>query len=290
MRFVSVLLLSVAVAAGGMTSLKVMPGAREAGMGNVGVASASGASAMAWNPAATAGVRGFAATAGYARWLLDTHQQSLFLVRDLCFLHVGLGVTGFTAGAFEYRADVPSDVPLVDFVPGEYGFRLNIARRLGRVQAGVSARYYYSKVMTEAAGGLGLEAGVRAGPFAGFSAGAALLDFGRNLVYYQESFRLPTRVKAGGAWRTEVGSRSGLEFGVEASYYVYTGAVNAHGGVEFLWNDLLALRGGYEWLDGTSRPGFGLGLVAGSLRFDYSFTPLNDNLGTAHRVAVALGG
>ena len=290
MRRAALLLLLAAAALAGMSSLKVMPGVREAGMGDAGVAGAAGAFGIAWNPAAAADVRGFAASASYAKWLLDSHQQSLFLVRDFSLFRAGFGVTGFTAGAFEYRSDVPTEEPLGDFVPGEFSFRVTVARRFGIVDAGISARYYYSKVMADAANGPGVDAGVRVAPVEGLAFGASLTDFGRNLVYYYESFRLPTRARAGAVYRLPLGGRNRLELAGEGGYYVYTKTFNVHGGAEFLWNELLALRAGCEWLDGPVRPGFGLGLLAGRLRFDYSFTLLNDDLGAAHRFALGLGG
>jgi hypothetical protein len=104
------LLLAVCLLAGlatagptGFSSLKILPGVREAGMAGVGAASAFGPQAIALNPAAGAGIAGFAAVASYAKWLLDTHHQSLFVARSFPALCVGLGVSSFSAGQFEYR-------------------------------------------------------------------------------------------------------------------------------------------------------------------------------------------
>ncbi len=267
-----------------------MPGVREAGMGNTGVASAIGAQAMSWNPAASAGVRGFAASASYVKWLLDTRQQSLSLVRGFGFASLGVGLSVFEGGAFEHRAEVPIEEPLGEFMPYDFNFRLNVSRSFGPVvQAGLSGRYYYSKIMESTAHGPGLEAGVRVGPVEGLTVGASVVDFGKNLVYYRESFRLPTRARLGMGYGLCLGSAR-FDLGLDGSYFVYTGAVNVHSGVEFRWDELVALRAGHEWLDGQSRFGFGLGLMLSQFRFDYSFTPLNDDLGTAHRVSVGLSG
>src|SRR5512143_2576436 len=129
-------------------------------MGGAGVASAFGPQAITLNPAAGAGTRGFAASASYAKWLLDAHHQSLFVSRNFSALCVGLGFTGFSAGKFEYRVK-PTEDPLGTFSPYAFSAYLNLARPIGRmVQVGLPARYFYSRIYENAAAGVGIDGGV----------------------------------------------------------------------------------------------------------------------------------
>lgn len=287
-RALFALLALAATLPAGMYSLKVMPGPRAAAMGGAGV-TLDGPQGMAWNPAAGAGVSAFSIQAGYGRWLLDSHQEAISLVRGFSFLNVGLGVTAFHAGAFEYRTEVPTEEPLGTFSPAEYAFQLNLSRRFGIVDAGLSGRYYYAKTMEDEASGPGIDAGVRVRPLDGLELGASLTDFGTNLAYIRESFRLPTRARLGASWRRCVGSQLDVEVAAQGSYFVYTGGVNVGGGVELGWNRAVFLRGGYEWLGARGRPTCGLGVALGDFRFDYALGALNDGLGVSHRLALGFG-
>lgn len=287
-RVLSVLLAVAAVASAGMYSLKVMPDARAAGMGNAGV-TAAGPRGIAWNPAAGAGVDGFAVQAGYGKWLLDAHQEALSLVRSTRLLNVGLAVTAFNAGRFEYRTEVPTEEPLGYFTPAEYVFALNLSRRFGIVDVGLSGRYYYAKTFEDEASGPGADLGVRVRAVEGLELGLSLTDFGKNLIYVRESFRLPTRARLGAAWTQCLGPAWAAELAVQGSYFVYTGDVNVGGGAELAWNQTLFLRGGYEWLGSRGRPAGGLGVGLGDFRLDYALALLNDGLGTSHRLTIGFG-
>ena len=289
-RMLAVVLLP-ALALGGFSSLKVLPGVREAGMGNAGVASGFGPQAMVWNPAATAGVSGFAARASYAKWLLDTHQEAVYVVRSLRVLNVGVGVAGFSAGKFEYRTEVPTEKPLGEFEPGDFHFHLNVSRSFGPiVDFGLTGRFYYTKAFEEYALGPGLDVGVRVRPVCGLALGASVVDFARTMAYRREVFRLPVRARLGAAYSMTASGRFSVSVTGDGSYYFYTKSVNVQTGVEVGWSDFVFLRAGGEWLGEVIRPAAGLGVKAGRIRFDYSFAPLNDDLGQAHRFAFALGG
>jgi hypothetical protein len=285
-----VILLPV-LALGGFSSLKVLPGVREAGMGNAGVASGFGPQAMVWNPAATAGVLGFAARASYTKWMLDTHQEAVYVVRNLRALNVGVGVTGFSAGKFEYRTEVPTEEPLGEFEPGDFHFHLNVARSFGSmVDLGLTGRLYYTKAFEEYALGPGLDVGIRVRPVCGLVLGASVVDFARTMAYQREVFRVPVRARLGAAYDMAASEHISVSVTGEGSYYFYARSFDAQTGLEVGWSDFVFLRVGGEWLGETIRPAAGLGVKAGGIRFDYSFTPLNDNLGQAHRFALALGG
>jgi hypothetical protein len=287
-RVLLALLAAAATGLGGMYSLKVMPGARAAGMGSAGVTGA-GPQGISWNPAAGASVDGFAVQAGYGKWLLDAHQEALSVVRGTGLVNVGLAVTAFNAGRFEYRTEVPTEEPLGYFNPAEYVFMLNLSRRFGIVDVGLSGRYYYAKTMEDEASGPGADLGVRVRPVDGLELGLSLTDFGKNLAFIRESFRLPTRARLGAAWTQCLGPEFAAELVAQGSYFVYTGDVSVGGGVELGWNRTLFLRGGYEWLGARGRPTGGLGVGLGEFRFDYALALLNDGLGTSHRLTIGFG-
>ncbi|MCX6842400.1 MAG: PorV/PorQ family protein [candidate division WOR-3 bacterium] len=284
------LLVGLAVAVPtGFSSLKILPGVREAGMAGTGAASAFGPQAITLNPAAGAGVAGFAAVASYTKWILDTHHQSLFVARNFSALCVGVGVSSFSAGEFEYRVK-PTEEPIGTFSPTDFTAYLNLARPIGSiVQAGLTGRYFYSRVYDNDAAGLGIDGGVRVLPVKRLTVGASVVDFGKTMSYVREVFWLPTRGRLGVSYDLVPFEHGRVTLAADGSYFFYSRVQGAAAGLEFAWSEVVALRAGYDFLSQANHLNFGLGLRAGVFRFDYSFSAMNLDLGGAHRVSVGLG-
>jgi len=286
-----VCLLAGLAAAGptGFSSLKILPGVREAGMAGTGAASAFGPQAITLNPAAGAGVAGFAAVASYTKWILDTHHQSLFVARNFSALCIGAGVSSFSAGEFEYRIN-PTEDPIGTFTPTDFTAYLNLARPIGSiVQAGLTGRYFYSRVYDNDAAGLGIDGGVRVMPVKRLTVGASVVDFGKTMTYEREVFWLPTRGRLGVSYDLVPFEHGRVTLAADGSYFFYSGVQGAVAGLEFAWSEVVALRAGYDFLSQANHLNFGLGLRAGVFRFDYSFSAMNLDLDGAHRVSVGFG-
>ena len=273
----------------GFSSLRVEPGVREAGMGGAGGAAAFGPQAIVWNPSANAGAEGFSATVHYTNWLLDMHQQSVFVARSTPVLGIGLGAVSFSAGQFEYRTD-PTAEPIGTFEPVEMTFYLNLARRVvERVDAGITVRYFYSRIMADAATGLGLDGGVRVRPWRALSLGASVVDFGQTLTYEREVFWLPTRGRLGAGYDLTPLDRLRVTAAVDGEYYFYSGEPGITAGVEAAWDELVLVRAGYDFLGDGQRLSAGLGLKLGRFHFDYGLAPLRRDLGVGHRLSLGFG-
>jgi hypothetical protein len=288
---VFVVLVAALAAAGptGFSSLKILPGVREAGMGGTGAASAFGPQAISVNPAAGAATNGFAATASYAKWILDTHHQSLFVARSFQTLCVGVGFTSFSAGQFEYRVK-PTEDPVGTFTPTDFTAYFNLARPIGaKVQVGITGRYFYSRVYDNDAEGLGIDGGVRVMPIQRLTVGVSLVDFGKTMYYAREVFWLPARGRLGASYDIMPFEHGRLTVTADGSYSIYSKVTGAAAGLEFAWSEVVALRTGYDFLSDANHLNFGLGLRAGLFRFDYSFAVMNFDLGGAHRVSVGIG-
>jgi hypothetical protein len=257
-------------------------------MAGTGVASAFGPQAIAVNPAAGAATNGFAATASYAKWILDTHHQSLFVARSFPAMCLGVGVTSFSAGQVEYRIN-PTEDPIGTFTPTDFSAYVNLARPIGRmVQVGLTARYFYSRVYEDDAAGLGLSGGVRVMPIDRLTLGASIVDFGRKLYYVQEEFLLPTRARLGASYDIVPFDKGRLTLTADGSRFLYSNVNGAAAGLEFAWNEVVALRAGYDFLSEANHLNFGLGLRAGLFHLDYSYAVMNFDLGGAHRISVGL--
>lgn len=293
LRLTAVLFLVLTVAAGsrleGFSSLGILPGVREAAMGGAGVASASGPQAIALNPAAGAEVRGYGVTAAYTKWLLDTHHQALFAERNLRVMTVGVGVVNFSAGSFEYRTK-PTEDPLGSFVSSDFSFYLNFGREFNRfVSAGLTARYFYSKVFDQDADGIGVDLGVRVRPLRGLVLGVSVVDFGRTMSYRREVFWLPTRARIGASYDYRPNGDLRVTAALDGSRLVYRSSSDVRAGVELAWRELAMVRAGYDLLAKSSNLSVGAGVRVGPVRVDYALAPFNNGLGVAHRFGIGIG-
>jgi len=273
----------------GFSSLKIVNGVREAGMGGTGVASAFGPQAIAINPAAGAGISGFDGVASYSKWLLDMHHQSVFVARGFPALSISLGLVSHSDGQVEYRTE-PTDSPIGTFTPTDFTGYVNLARSIGsKVQVGLTGRYFYTRIYDYDAAGFGVDGGVRVTPIQRLTVGASVVDFGQTLYYVSEEFWLPTRGRLGVSYDFLPFARTRLTLSADGSYFFYSGEKGAAAGLEFAWHDQVALRAGYDFLSQANHLDFGLGLRAGRFRFDYAFAPMQFDLGGAHRVSIGFG-
>lgn len=258
-------------------------------MGATGVASGYGPQAIFWNPAVAAKLEKLAFSAGYCAWFLGAHQSSVFVVRRLSTLRVGVGLSSFSAGKLEWRDDIPSETPIGTFEPQDLTAYVNAAMPLDRLlSVGLSGRFYYSHIQAHSASGLGIDLGLRSEPLTDLALGAAVLDLGTPLTYEREKVWLPTRGKLGVAWTPKLfGQR--VTLAVDGSYSFNSGLPSVHAGGEFELAELLCVRGGCGISSQGIRPALGLGLHHSQVAIDYSLEQVGYDLGVAHRLALRLG-
>lgn len=272
----------------GFAWLTIPVGTREAAMAGTGTASSFGPQALACNPAASARGSTFSAYAGYTKWFLDTHYQSLFATRDLSHLVLGMGIASFANGRFE-RRDGPTAEPLGTFSPLDLTGYLNLSKQLASfADLGITARYFYSKIMENEASGFGGDIGCRFYPIKNLTLGAAIVDFGKTMSYSYEIFWLPTRANIGANYKLPLGSHL-INFALDCSYLFHTKKFGCSFGAEFSLADIISFRAGYDFTNRARHLNFGLGIRRGLFRVDYAFSPLGFNLGSVHRIALGFG-
>ncbi len=273
----------------GCAWLKIPVGAREAAMAGCGTATGTGPQALVYNPANSAFISPFSIQADYTKWFLDTRHQSLFLIRDCRYLVVGGGVTSFTNGKFEYRTDRPTAEPLGTFTPVDITGYFNLAKFWHRYAVtGITVRYFYSKIMSSELNGFGADVGVRSAPLKNLTIGLAVVDFGRTLSYRRDVFWLPARARLGIGYQLPLGNNR-FTGAIDGSYFFYSQKTALQIGAEFQLNQFLSLRAGYDLGNTAGNLNFGLGLTRNKIRIDYAFSPLEFNLGAAHRLAIGFG-
>lgn len=245
-----------------------------AAVGGAGTA-ARGLEFTAVNPAALDGVRG-------AQF---SHHDSPAGSQDGAIVLAHGGAWGTVSLAFQRRdwGAVAEDLGLADLSAGEQAVRVAYARPLAsRVSVGAAVSRLDSDYLGVRAGGWALDAGVQANAGAGLRLGAALVHAGRLRNDEEEEVRIPSRVRAGGAWTRPAGPvavtlladaampmegerTADLHLGSEARYARAALTASLRGGWRSLGNPYGAGDAERAW-------SFGGGMALGRIRADVART------------------
>jgi len=301
--------------------LKIGVGSRAIGMGGAFTATADDISAMYWNPAGLARINGNEATFNHVSWLADVRY-------DFAAAAVSLADFG-TLGAF---VDVLSmdemDVRTIDmpegtgerFTAGGLAIGLSYARNLtDQFSIGFNAKYIRENLWHMSSTSFGIDVGVlyRIAVLNELRLGADIANFGPkmklegrdNLYVIQvggtegnlvnsdvqlESFDLPLVFRVGAAADVLKEDVARLTLAVDAVHpNDNTGYLNT--GVEFAWNEIVFLRGGWKSLferDTEQRWTLGAGLSYEvvqdlKLKVDYAYQDFG-RLASVHYLSVGL--
>ena len=284
----------------GYASLKIATGAREAAMGETGVAGASSANALRWNPALLAQGPSIEASMNHTLWFLGTSQGSLLIKRRLGRFSLGAEAIYFTSGEIELRDSIGSPDPLGSYYFADLSLGLGAGVEVVRgTRVGLIARYYHERLWTYAAHTWGFDVGLNYTPFSGVDLGASVLDFGFDMHMDAEGFKPPMSIRVGGSyahdWTEEFATVLNLDF----LYRPYDKEPGLRTGVEVGLFDLLALRGGVKFLYASDEKiefispsellTFGIGIKHKGIGVDYAIVPYNRlDLGLTHRISLHL--
>ncbi|MBN2514190.1 MAG: PorV/PorQ family protein [Sedimentisphaerales bacterium] len=168
------ILLVIAVAAGldakqvtktgttAATFLKVDTGARAVGIGSAYVSVVDDATAMYWNPAGLARIKGNEAVFSHAKWIADIGMSYAGVAVNLGNLgNVGMGGQFETMDEMERTTILQPDGTGEMFDAGSYAICLSYARNLtDRFSFGMSAKFIHERIYHSTANGAALDIGV----------------------------------------------------------------------------------------------------------------------------------
>jgi len=191
----------------GLLSLRMGIGAREAAMGETGVASSSGASAVYWNPANNV-------FSDFETGLVLQHHcyLGLFNHESAALAHkVGNGVLGFLFMGFysdsiDRYGSEPVGIPEGTFKPYDVAFAVSYAHPLGdSFAAAVNAKFIYEKIDIYSDVGFAFDFFLtHKSLIEGLMFAASATNVGSQMNLKNEPFDLPTAFRIGAAW-TPVG-------------------------------------------------------------------------------------
>ena len=271
----------------GLSFLKFGFGARNIAMGDAGSVASNDMTALFYNPARLTQSVDNEAMFMHSAWIQDVRSEVGGLKWNMLNLPFAVGFNVTTIGDIEVR-DRPGD-PVstlnANYFYGSLSTGFNIIENL---DAGITMKYLYEGILNDEAKGIGFDIGANyLTSIKGLSVSAVLRNVGSMNKLRKESSKLPTEIRAGGEYKFGL-EESKFNFIVAGEFqkYLDTDDIHFNLGGDIVYNELIALRlgyqSGYEARDFTG----GIGLMWGSLKFDYAYLPFSEGLGNSNLFSI----
>ena len=270
-----------------MAYLKIGIDARAAALGDAFVSVADNASANYWNPAGLLSIESMDATFMHNEWLLDLRHEYAGVGFRSGRHAGGVAFVGMFTGDLDRRSETGEDEGTFGFsdnaFSGSYAFQVSDDLGLG-----ITARYLRETINEYVMSGVAFDfGGLWNTPIEHLTAGAALRNVGGELSFDVDdagSYELPTTLQAGANYvMSDVGPGALL---VAADMVVVSGEDNSlRMGAEYTYDNYLSLGVGYKSGLDNEDMSVGIGYTK-DVRFHYAFIPLDQDLGSSHRISL----
>ncbi|GJQ62395.1 MAG: hypothetical protein SCALA702_14480 [Melioribacteraceae bacterium] len=313
-KFIIILLLTSSVVFGfekvGTTSfqfLKVMTTARAYALAGAYTTVANTSDAVFWNPAGLTQIKHFGVSAGYTEWIMDIGHYSF----SGAYTVEGVG----TFAAFAMFNDIgeiqETQVSALGFVNGKYNPGLtgrtfspssmvagiSFARDLNdRFTFGINVKYAREDLVYESAGVIAFDGGLIYNTgFKSIILGATIRNFGPEVEFIDRSYPLPQTLTLG--LSTMLFSRyDPLLMNLGAHSLLVTYAMEQPRdydqqhiiGMEYGFDEMLYLRGGYRFNGDQEGLSFGGGVLFHGYKIDYAFSDFGEHLSSVHRISLGI--
>ena len=293
---------------GGTTSfqfLKISMSSRASAMGGALTALANNSEAVFINPAGLTNVQFIDASVSYVDWLLDIKHYSFSAAYTIDGIGT-VGLHGLFTDVGEIEVTRVSNLGFIgeDYNPGLTGevirpragaVGISFAKYLtDRFAFGITAKYVYEDLVYEKAGELVFDGGLtfKTG-FRSIVLAASVLHFGPKIEFIDKSYPLPQTFSIG---------ISGHLFSPDDPLL---GKIDNHDllisydlvqprdfdqqhlvGMEYNYDNLIFLRGGYKFNGDQEGLSTGVGLLFKNYRLDYAFNDYGEFLNSVHRFTI----
>lgn len=276
----------------GMAFLKLGVSGRGIAMGEAMSAIANAAGAAHYNPAGV-----LAPGNGTTQFLL-MHREWIQDVRTQ-FLGASVQLDDDNALGVAINTTTVSDIEIRtrpgtaegSFTSRDFSFGIAYARRLSdHLKLGLGAKFLFEKIFVDEATGFAVDLGAQyRTPVEGLYVGLGFANLGSVSAMRNEKLTLPSLLRAGPAFSLQLEDLNSRLTSAADIVYVFPEKRATLGfGTEILFNNLVALRAGYQ--PGTHARGFsgGIGVQYNLFALDYAIIPLSANLGSGHAVTLTI--
>jgi hypothetical protein len=273
----------------GLSFLKFGFGARNIAMGDAGTSASNDLTALFYNPAKLNLNSDNEILVMHNEWIQNVRSEVLGAKTNIFGLPFAFGfnVTSVSDIQLRTKAGEPESLFDANYFYGSISTGFEVYEN---ISTGITAKYLYEGLLSDEATGYGFDFGLfYKSDIEGLSISGVVKNLGSMNKLRSEETKLPSEIRTGPAYNFNLGENKfdALVAG-EFQKYLDTDDIHFNLGAEVLYDNLLALRGGYQ--TGFESKGFtaGLGLMWGSLKFDYAFLPFSLGLGSANLFSVQI--
>ena len=267
----------------GLSFLKFGFGARNIAMGDAGNSASNDLSALYYNPARLSSLKMNEAIFMHSSWIQDVNSEVLGIKWDLFGLPWAVGLNYTNVSDIEIRTG-PGEPEAKFNANYFYGSLSTGFYILDNLSLGGTVKYLYEGLLSDEATGLGIDLGVSYNlPLKGLSVSSVIRNIGSMNALRNEETKLPADFRLGSAYSFGLEATK-LDFVAvaELQKYLDTDDIHLNFGGDIVYDQIIALRLGYQ--TGYESKDFtgGIGLMWGNLRFDYAYLPFSLGLGSAN--------
>jgi hypothetical protein len=274
----------------GLSFLKFGFGARNIAIGDAGNSASNDLTALFYNPARLSLIDDNEVLFMHNQWIQDVNSEVFGIKWEMFGIPLAAGFNYTAVNDIEIRTQPTSPeypVPTFDakYFFGSLSTGFNVAKGIA---AGATVRYLYEGLLNDEANGWGFDLGVHyTSPINGLTFSSVVKNIGSMDALRNEATKLPTDFRLGSAYNFKIESAK-LDIVAVGEFQKYLDADDTHFnlGGDVVYDRTFALRLGYQ--TGYESKGFtgGIGLMWGSLRFDYAYMPFSLGLGNANLFSI----
>uniref|UniRef100_A0A832DEZ9 PorV/PorQ family protein n=1 Tax=Ignavibacterium album TaxID=591197 RepID=A0A832DEZ9_9BACT len=280
--FFSVQLYSQNAGNTGLSFLKFGFGARNTAMGDVGNSVSNDLTALYYNPARLSNNKQNEVNFTHNSWIQDVSSEMFGIKTFLFELPVAIGFNVTNISDIEVR-QIPGE-PISKFDANYFYGSLSTAYQIDEmISVGATVKYLYEGLLNDESTGYGIDLGAFYKlPVEGLSVSAAIRNLGSMNELRNEATKLPSELRVGPAYNFKIEDYK-LDLTAAGEYQKYFDADDhMNFGFEVLYDNLIAVRGGYQTNYESRDFTAGIGLMWGNLKFDYSYIPFSLGVGSAN--------
>ena len=273
----------------GLSFLKLGFGARNMAMGDAGAAASSDVTSLFYNPANLSESSSNQIMLMHNEWIQGVRSEVLGAKTDIYGVPFALGINVTSINDIPIRTQPTTD-PIASF-NAEYffgsistGFHV-----VDNISFGATIKYLYEGLYVDEATGWGFDFGLNyKTPIDGLRAVAVVRNLGSMNQLRNQDTKLPTEIRIGPNYQFQLpGNKIAIDIAAEFLKYTPTNDAHFNLGAEITYDNMIALRGGYQSNYISKNLTAGLGIMWGNLDFDYAFTPFQYGLGTGNTISLS---
>jgi hypothetical protein len=261
----------------GFAWLKLSPSARGKALGDAYLSVVSDPTAIWWNPGALPKTKNMAINFTHTHHFMGIRHEFLGLCVKRGENSYGFAFGGIFINGLEYRDTQPMDEPMEEFSAYAFSTTISYARCLEKgLNLGISFKLIHERIYIYELASWLSDFGLTYSPYHNLWLGFSFVNLGPYPKFEKQRIKPPRGWKIGVSYE-----KFGLLFSVGANKYI-DAIFQPNIGIEYNFNSLFSLRGGYSFWTDTYSFSLGFGIKWRKIEIDYAFRPYQLGLGNAH--------